>query len=227
MAEPISLTAWPELSLWLFPLHEVPPHAMRAILDQDERERAARFIHEVHRRRHLAAHVAARLLLSRVTGERAERLQFAADVNGKPQLVQPAGWHHNLSHSEEWAVVGAQRAAPIGVDVEVLRPVEDAMALARRHYTPAEQAAVGQAVDERARDAAFLRVWTRKEACLKAVGLGLRLAPSSFEAGAGLGVAVAHLKTPAGVAAVEVQSVPADGRPVVIAAARVVGLAPL
>jgi 4'-phosphopantetheinyl transferase len=225
VAEPISLTAWPELSLWLCPLCEAPPDTDLTVLDHDERERAARFVHEVHRRRHLAAHVAVRLLLSRVTGERAERLQFAADGNGKPQLVHPAGWHHNLSHSEEWAVVGAQRAAPMGVDVEALRSVEDAMALARRHYTPAERAAVEQAVDERARDAAFLRVWTRKEACLKAVGLGLRLAPSSFEAGAGVGVAVTHLKTPAGVAAVEVQSVQADGRPVVIAAARVVGLA--
>lgn len=225
MAEPIPLTAWPALSLWLCPLHETPPEALRSVLDHKERERAARFVHEVHRRRHLAAHVATRLLLSRVTGERAERLQFAADVNGKPQLVQPAGWHHNLSHSEEWAVIGAQRAAPIGVDVEALRPIEDATALAWRHFTPAEQAAVGQAVDDGARDAAFLRVWTRKEACLKAVGLGLRLAPSSFEAGAGVGVAVAHLNTPAGAVAVEVQSVQADGRPVVIAVARVIGLA--
>lgn len=225
MAEPIFLTAWPELSLWLCPLHEAPPEADRAILDHDECERAARFVHEVNRRRHLAAHVAARLLLSRVTGERAERLQFAADANGKPQLVQPAGWHHNLSHSEDWAVIGAQRAAPIGVDVEVLRPVDDAMALARRHYTLAEQAAIARATDAPARDAAFLRVWTRKEACLKAVGLGLRLAPSSFEAGADAGATVAHLRTPAGVMAVEVQSVQADSRPVVMAAARVVGLA--
>lgn len=225
MAEPISLTAWAELSLWLCALHDAPPESDRAVLDQGERERAARFVHEVNRRRHLAAHVAARRLLSRVTGERAERLQFAADGNGKPQLVQPAGWHHNLSHSEDWAVIGAQRAAAIGVDVEVLRPVDDAMALAQRHYTPAEQAAIAQASDAPARDAAFLRVWTRKEACLKAVGLGLRLAPSSFEAGADAGTTVAHLRTPTGMMAVEVQSVRAGGRPVVIAAARVVGLA--
>ncbi len=161
-----------------------------------------------------------------MTGEPATRLRFAADTNDKPQLVHPAGWHYNLSHSEDWALVGAQRAAPIGVDLEVLRPVEAAMALARRHYTSAEQAAVEQAGDDAARHAAFLRVWTRKEACLKAVGLGLRLAPSSFDAGADAGPAVACLRTPTGTLAVEVQSLqPGDGW-VVAAVARVVGPAP-
>ena len=51
------------------------------------------------------------------------------------------------------------------------------------HFTPRERDAV-QCETGAARDRAFLRCWTRKEACMKATGLGLSLAPSSFECGA-------------------------------------------
>jgi 4'-phosphopantetheinyl transferase len=108
------------------------------------------------------------------------------------------------------------------VDIEALRPVDEALALARKHYSAGELAACQSAPDTRARDEAFLRVWTRKEACLKAVGLGLRLAPSSFDAGAQSAAHVARLATPEGDALVEVRSVE-TGIDAVAAVARRIG----
>ncbi len=221
MAGPVALRAWPGLVLWRCMLDGAPDGPAIATLDAAEQARAQRFMHEVHRRRYVAAHAALRTLLADATGEAASRLQFRDDAHGKPQLTHPPGWQFNLSHSEEVALVGVQRgAAPIGVDIEVIRPVDEALALAQRHYTPAEQAAVVAAADGVARQVAFLRVWTRKEACLKAVGLGLRLAPSSFEAGACEGPLQARLLTPEGPVSVEVCSIEA-GPGLVAAVARV------
>lgn len=221
MAAPLAVHDWPALTLWRCPLDPAPGAAAVATLDAAEQARAARFVHELHRRRYVAAHVALRALLADATGQPAGRLQLQDDALGKPQLVHPIGWQFNLSHSEDWALVGLQRGkVPIGVDIEVLRPVEEALALAGRHYTPSEQAAVAAAADGVPRQLAFLRVWTRKEACLKAVGLGLRLAPSSFEAGADGGLLRARLRAPGGSVSVEVRSVDA-GPGLVAAVARV------
>ena len=222
MADPIALYTWPELALWLCPLHEVPVAARQAWLDAEEVERARKFAHDVHRRRYLAAHVALRERLAGSLGMAPSALSFASGPHGKPQLAGRATVQFNLSHSEDWALVGVGRAGPVGVDIEVLRSVDDALALARKHYTPNERAACESAVDVHARDRAFLRVWTRKEACLKAVGLGLRLAPSSFEAGPQGARHVARLATPEGEALVEVQSVE-TGIDAVAAVARRVG----
>jgi len=221
MAAPLALHDWPALKLWRCPLDVAPGAAAVATLDATEQARAARFVHELHRRRYVAAHVALRALLADATGQPAGRLQLQDDALGKPQLAHPTGWQFNLSHSEDWALVGLQRGqTPIGVDIEVLRPVEEALALAGRHYTPGEQAAVAAAADGVPQQLAFLRVWTRKEACLKAVGLGLRLAPSSFEVGAGGGLSRARVPAPGGSVTVEVRSVDA-GPGLVAAVARV------
>jgi 4'-phosphopantetheinyl transferase len=177
MASMTALDDGSGLALWLCALHEMPEPRQQAWLDADEVERAERFVHDVHRRRHVASHVALRDRLASAVGASAEALRFRADAHGKPQLEGQGRVQFNLSHSEDWALVAVGVDAPIGVDLEMLRPVEEALALARKHYTPAEAAAVQDAVGARARDEAFLRVWTRKEACLKAVGLGLRLAP--------------------------------------------------
>jgi len=119
-------------------------------LSPDERERAARFRFEEHRRRWIAAHVALREILSKYTSD----VQFVIGENGKPSLANGAV-HFNLSHSGDLAVI-AVSDHEIGVDVEQIRDgfdYESIMPAANR--------------DE------FFRAWTRKEACLKARGLGL------------------------------------------------------
>ena len=60
----------------------------------------------------------------------------------------------------------------VGVDVEYVRPFSDEMGLADRFFTPCESAALRQ-LDAARRRETFFRLWTRKEAYLKAHGLGL------------------------------------------------------
>ncbi len=169
-------------SLWLVSLEAMPGVATLAEMSAAERARAERFRQDRDRRRYLAAHAALRQLLAQHLGVPPAGLRFDEGTHGKPRLVDHPDCHFNLSHSGEWALIGIGVDAAIGVDIETLVPMPDAEALARLHYTAAEQEALVN-LSMADRDAGFLRLWTRKEACLKAVGTGLSLAPSTFGVG--------------------------------------------
>jgi 4'-phosphopantetheinyl transferase len=109
-----------------------------------------------------------------------------------------------LSHCEHLGLVGIADAGDIGVDIELARPIADIDALAHEHFTTAELAAL-EATPSGQREIAFLRGWTRKEACLKAVGSGLT---ASVEVGLTEEPALAAVTTPHGRATVHMESVP-------------------
>jgi 4'-phosphopantetheinyl transferase len=140
-----------------------------------EQQRAARFVRAEDGRRYLAAHAAMRQLLG-------TREAWVAGAHGKPALASPPP-HFNLSRRGSVALIGISGTHEVGVDVEPLQAMADASELAQLHFTPRERDGVARQRGA-ARDLAFLRCWTRKEACMKATGLGLSLAPSSFECGA-------------------------------------------
>lgn len=87
---------------------------------------------------------------------------------GKPYFIQPAGWHFSLSHSEEYAACALARE-PVGVDIQKIRPVDTGVA--RRCFSEEEQQRLRLA---RAPEEELIRIWTLKEAVVKASGLGLR-----------------------------------------------------
>jgi len=145
-----------------------------ARLPADERQRSARF--RVASARH--RFVLARTLLRRRLGDALNvdptALVFANGERGKPHMVIPdlaRPPHFNLSHSGD-VVVLAVAPTEVGVDVESMREVANAERLARRFFSPAEHEIV-HGVDVTERDRAFLRIWTQKEAYLKATGLGV------------------------------------------------------
>jgi 4'-phosphopantetheinyl transferase len=216
-AAAVALTAWDDVALWLCPLHEWPSPSRQAFLGDSERTRASRLRFEAHRRRYVAAQIWLREQLAAWLDVSPAGLEFRAGADGKPRLQGTAAVTFNLSHSGDWALVGASRGTEIGVDIEILRRVEDAHALAQRHYTDAELAMCRSHGNP---DYAFLQVWTRKEACLKAVGVGLRVAPSSFDTGAASQAVSSCVATPQGVRAVEVVSID-TGIDAVAAVARV------
>ena len=147
-----------------------------AWLSPAEAARAGRFRRVEDRDRSRASHAALRLILAHALGVAAEALAFATGPAGKPEL---AGAHagalqFNLSHSGSRALVGVSPKAAIGVDVEALRPIPDALRIARAHFARAEAEALA-ALPPEAVGAAFTGLWTRKEAVVKALGAGLSL----------------------------------------------------
>jgi 4'-phosphopantetheinyl transferase len=146
--------------------------AFMPLLSPDDLTRAERFRFDLHRRRFIAGRGALRFLLTDLTGCEPAELTLIAGPEGKPML--PGGPSFNLSHSEQHLLIGITADGRLGVDIEVKKPIPDALALARTHFADEEVAALcGLSAEELG--AAFLRIWTRKESLLKALGTGLSL----------------------------------------------------
>jgi 4'-phosphopantetheinyl transferase len=114
-----------------------------------------------------------RRVLSRYLDLPAAEIHLANGEHGKPRLADPeSGLQFNLSHSGSLALVAVSRGLEVGVDVEKLEPGRDLVALAARVLEPEEAEAVRAATGEdRAR--VFYELWTRHEARLKCLGIGL------------------------------------------------------
>ena len=119
-----------------------------------------------------------RRVLAAYLGEAPEEIELAAGEHGKPRLaVEPERLAFNLSHSGRLALVAVARDREVGVDVERVKPERDLVAVAERALAPEEATAVREAAEpERAR--LFYELWTRHEARLKCLGVGLAAPPT-------------------------------------------------
>jgi len=169
--------------LWMVDLSAAQPDDDVGILSPLEQARAARFRMPDDRRRYRAAHAQVRRLLAGKLGCDAAQIRFAVNDGGKPWVRDAGDLHFSLSYAGDHALVGISTAGAIGVDVERLRPIDDAVDLARTHFSACEMATVERTPPGPARDRTFLQGWTRKEACVKAIGTGLSLDTSGFVSG--------------------------------------------
>ncbi|WKD36969.1 4'-phosphopantetheinyl transferase family protein [Streptomyces xanthophaeus] len=149
-----------------------------AVLDAGEREKAARLVLPGLRHRYLASHLGLRVLLGARLGLDPREVTLVREdcpccggPHGRP-AVAGGGVHFSLSHSGDLAYL-AFAAVPVGVDIEET-PGADAVADVLDSLHPAETAELTALAPPR-RPAALARVWSRKEACLKAAGTGLAL----------------------------------------------------
>jgi 4'-phosphopantetheinyl transferase len=114
-------------------------------------------------------------VLARYLGLEAEAVRLAEGEYGRPVLDAghgPAPLDFNWSHSGDRALLAVARGIAPGIDLERLRPRPRALQIAERYFTPGEALALA-GLGEAERDAAFLALWTAKEAVLKALGRGL------------------------------------------------------
>lgn len=114
-----------------------------------------------------------KVLLAAYLDVEPEALSLTDDAHGRPHLAGHDGLHFNWSHSGSHAMVAVAQALPaLGVDIEQRRERPRALELARRFFAEREHAALQQ-LPSTGRNDAFLRLWTAKEAVLKAHGRGL------------------------------------------------------
>ena len=143
-----------------------------ALLDDVERTRAARFRSIEARDRFVGGRALLKMLLGASLQRPAAAVRVRVEPDGRPVLVDPEpGVQFSISHSGERVLVACADRV-VGVDIERLRPLPGALDLARRFFHAAEAASLEKEPVER-RSAAFLALWTQKEALLKARGLGL------------------------------------------------------
>lgn len=156
-----------------------PADDLLALLDDDERGRASRFRFAGDRARFVAAHAMTRIAIGRATGCPPDALRFTAGPFGKPRLAESAiDVRFNLSHAGDRALLALTRGREVGIDIEEHRPL-DVLDLAARFFAVDEIHAL-EALPASEREEAFYRCWTRKEAFIKALGLGLSLPLDCF-----------------------------------------------
>lgn len=171
------------VDVWLVDLTLAPDRLERcaSVLDRAERERGDRFLRPADRARFIASHAALRLVLAEAHACASSEIRLTVQAAGKPHLAASAGsrLEFNLSHSGTRALIGLAGPTAIGVDIEQIRPIPDAVRIARTYFAPDEAAALAN-LPPGAIEPAFFGLWTRKEAVVKALGTGLSLPLDRF-----------------------------------------------
>lgn len=162
---------------------------LEALLDRHERDRAARFVHDKDRLRYVLGHGFMREVLSAASGVPANSIDFTRGPHGKPSM-NGSDFHFNFSDTKDAVLIGIG-PEELGVDLETMERRVDHERVAEHYFTPEEVQEIGRASDKAqvssakiqvVGDAApgserskrrFLEFWTRKEAVLKASGVGI------------------------------------------------------
>jgi 4'-phosphopantetheinyl transferase len=157
---------------------------MAQSLSADERNRADRFHFEPDLQRYIAARATLRRLLGEYAAVTPAELAFRYGARGKPDVEAPAearAIQFNVSHRSDFALMAFTRGREVGIDIEYLREVPEALTIARNHFTAAETRLLENALAGTTGRDCFFRLWTRKEAVIKAVGTGLSMPLAEFD----------------------------------------------
>lgn len=154
----------------------------QALLDAGEAQRAARFRFDRDRIHHVLTHAIWRVALAACLDVAPAAVPLVAGRWGQPTLPG-TGLGTSLSHAGDWAALSICAGETSGIDIEQ-QPARVRLAeMVEVVCTPAEAAQV-MALDAAAREQALLVLWTRKEALLKAFGVGLGVDPARFDVAA-------------------------------------------
>lgn len=146
-------------------------HELEALLDGHERDRAARFVHDRDRMRYVLGHGFMREVLSRVTGIPGDQIEFMRGPFGKP-IMNGTDLHFNFSDTKDAVLIGIG-PEELGVDLETMDRRVDHERVAEHYFTPEEVKEIQGSAVNVDQKRMFLDFWTRKEAVLKASGVGI------------------------------------------------------
>jgi 4'-phosphopantetheinyl transferase len=186
--QPVSSTEWEqigdEIHVWHAALdrEEEALGELEATLSPEEKARADRFHFVNDRNRFVVARGLLRELLGGYLHQAPYGLEFSYGKHGKPSLSgkeASSGLCFNLSHSSGLVVYAVARERNLGIDVEHVRPDFADGDIARRYFSAREVSDLRTLPPEE-RVEGFFHCWTRKEAYLKATGMGLQIPLDSF-----------------------------------------------
>jgi 4'-phosphopantetheinyl transferase len=153
------------------------------LLSESERLRARHYRFVRHRNEFILCRCTLRLLLAGYLRSSPERVSFSVAEHGKPRLhpsLKSDDLLFNISHSDGVAIFAFATGAELGVDIERVRPAIEHIQLAEQFFSKYERAHLNQLSGKKLSDA-FFRCWTRKEAYVKARGVGLSIPLQDFD----------------------------------------------
>lgn len=159
-------------------------------LTDEERVRAARYRHTETQQQFAWGRSLLRYVVGRLLDCPPPQVPLAYGPRGQPYVdlsrtIQPAALPFtvlgvNISHTSDCVLLALSRSRAVGIDIEQTGRDTNCLGLARRYFAPREvtQLEALPAADQRA---AFFRIWTQKEAFIKALGDGLACPLTAFE----------------------------------------------
>ncbi|MBT3224257.1 MAG: 4'-phosphopantetheinyl transferase superfamily protein, partial [Proteobacteria bacterium] len=169
----------PEVWLMLWEEHRHRLDHFWALLDDDERRRAKDFVFDFHRERFVIGHGWSREILGAYADEEPWALKFSQNEYGRPHLVG-TDLSFNRSYGGAWVMLGVGRDCIVGVDVEEVVVRRDLSEMVERYFSPVEVLQFRALTPSQHLDG-FYRGWSRKEAYIKARGMGLSLPWHCFD----------------------------------------------
>ena len=142
------------------------------LLDQVELTRANNYVFQKDRNRFITDRVNLKKILSQYMGVDPRDVRFSYNDYGKPYLLN-SGIRFNLSHSGDMSVYAVSRSE-IGVDIEKTRDLPYIDEIANFYFTE-EEAKLVKTLKGSQKSMSFFKIWTKKEAVTKMLGLGLSL----------------------------------------------------
>jgi medium-chain acyl-[acyl-carrier-protein] hydrolase len=172
------------VDLWLIKTYQ--PRSVIAslslLLSSEEVRLADAYAQTADRTRSIVSRAALRDLLSRYIGIDAKEISFTLSESAKPICLRAKPLSFNVSHSDEYAIIGISLDQDVGVDIEMIKEDIETVELATLFASLSERQHLAS-VDEADRIDLFYDLWVRKEACLKCTGVGFLGAPLLLEVG--------------------------------------------
>ncbi len=155
----------------------LPPNELSRLstcLNDEEQQRSARFRFQRDRDRFWASRGLLRHILCSYANTRPGEIRFGYGPQGKPFLLDRPDLRFNLSHAGDVLLVAVATGRELGVDVEQVFSEAVMNEVSEPVLSQPERVAFGR-LDVGERGEWFVRLWTRKEAYIKADGRGMSL----------------------------------------------------
>ena len=155
------------------------PKDISITLSEDELERSGKFKFQKDREHFILRHYQLRLILSKYCDCHPHEMKFRYNSFKKPFIFSPKckGIKFNISYSHDFMVVGLNKEKDIGIDIEKVHEIHDLETVAVNNFSSQELKILNDTLDK---TNTFFKIWTRKEAFIKATGKGMYYPLKSF-----------------------------------------------
>jgi len=178
-----------EIHVWLVDINKVSnsdSNHYYSLLSDDEKVRMGKYHFEKDRKSFRTTRAILRTLLSKYLIMDNENISFQSNKYGKPYLDSPKknNFKFNVSHSREYTALAFNWINEIGIDIEYINKELKIEEIVNNYFSSYEIQQLFR-LEQKKRRHAFFRIWTRKEAFIKAIGRGLSIPLDSFDVSVG------------------------------------------